>query len=93
MTQYFRFCVGHIVVDIESEHPDCSRDLAGIVSLYQKSSASPHIRFSITTHNNRIDLAINGKHQWGGSDAGEVIAGFEVFLYNQIVEILFPELE
>jgi len=93
MTQYFRFCVGHIVVDIESEHFDCSRDLIGIVSLYQKSSAPPHIRFSITTHDDHIHLAINGKHQWGGSDAGEVIAGFEVFLYTHIVETLIPELE
>lgn len=93
MTQHFRFCVGHIVVDIESEHPDCSRDLAGIVSLYQKSTATPHISFSITAHDDHIHLFINGKHQWGGSDAGEVVAGFEVFLYTHIVENLVPELE
>ncbi|PCI44893.1 MAG: hypothetical protein COB41_03000 [Proteobacteria bacterium] len=93
MMQHFRFCVGHIVVDIESEHPDCSHDLAAIVSLYQASSETPNIRFCITTHDNHIHLSINGKHQWGGSDAGEVIAGFEVFLYTHIVEALVPELE
>ncbi|MDQ6956357.1 MAG: hypothetical protein Q9M21_04100 [Mariprofundaceae bacterium] len=93
MMQHFRFCVGHIVVDIESEHPDCSRDLTAIVSLYQVTSAEPDITFSITTHDNHIHLFINGEHQWGGNDAGEVIAGFEVFLYTHIVETLLPKLE
>jgi len=93
MMQHFRFCVGHIVVDIESEHPDCNRDLAAIVSLYQITTAEPDITFSITTHDDHIHLFINEKHQWGGSDAGEVIAGFEVFLYTHIVETLTPELE
>ncbi len=93
MMQRFRFCVGHIVVDIESEHPDCSHDIAAIVSLYQPSSAAPNIRFSITTDKAHIHLSIDGKYQWGGSDAGEVIAGFEVFLYTHIVKKLTPELE
>lgn len=93
MMQHFRFSVGHIVVDIESEHPDCSRDLAAIVSLYPMTSAKPDITFSITTHNTHIHLFINGKHQWGGNDAGEVVAGFEVFLYTHIVETLTPKLE
>lgn len=93
MMQHFRFSVGHIVVDIESEHPDCSRDLAAIVSLYPITNAKPDITFSITTHNTHIHLFINGKHQWGGNDAGEVVAGFEVFLYTHIVETLIPKLE
>jgi len=93
MIQHFRFCVGHVVVDIESEHPDCSHDLQAIVSLYQVTTATPHITFSITTHDDYIHLSINGKHQWGGCDAGEVIAGFEVFLYTHIVETLVPKLE
>jgi len=93
MIQRFRFCVGHIVVDIESEHPDCSRDLAAIVSLYQSTTAKPNIRFAITTHDEHIYLFINNKHQWAGNDAGEVVAGFEVFLYTHIVETLLPELE
>jgi hypothetical protein len=93
MMQHFRFCVGHIVVDIESKHSDCSRDIAAIVSLYQTSSAAPNIRFSITTDEALIHLSIDGKHQWSGNDAGEVIAGFEVFLYTHIVKKLIPDFE
>jgi len=93
MIQYFRFSVGHIVVDIESEHSDCNRDLASIVSLYQVSTAKPNISFAITCHDEHIHLSINGNHQWDGHDAGEVIAGFEVFLYTHIVKKLLPKLE
>ncbi|MDX8395497.1 MAG: hypothetical protein R8K22_03685 [Mariprofundaceae bacterium] len=93
MKKSFRFHVGHIVVDIECEHPDCSQHIASIISLYRPSTQTPDINFSITCQDDHIELHINGKPRWAGSDAGEVVAGFEVYLYTHIVETLIPELE
>ncbi|MDX8397065.1 MAG: hypothetical protein R8K49_01970 [Mariprofundaceae bacterium] len=93
MTQSFRFKVGHITVSILSDQPDCSRDIQAITSLYPSSSAEPELSFSIRCCSTRIKLTLNGQYLWAGHDAGEVVAGFEVFLYTHIVKKLAPKLE
>ena len=85
------FGVGHIAVGLESEHPQCARDLEAITSLFADSDKEPVLTFSIRQADD-ISLSLNGEELWRGSDPGEITAAFEVHLYVSIVYKLVPEL-
>ncbi len=85
------FGVGHIAVALESEHPQCSKDLKAITSLFADSEHQPSLTFSIR-HSDCITLSLNGEELWRGGDPGEITAAFEVHLYVSIVHQLVPEL-
>ena len=85
------FGVGHIAVGLESEHPQCAKDLEAITSLFTNSDREPSLTFSIRC-GDRIHLFLNGEELWAGSNPGEITAAFEVHLYVSIVHKLVPEL-
>lgn len=85
------FGVGHIAVGLESEHPQCAKDLEAMTSLFADSEKKPVLTFSIRC-DDRIHLSLNGEELWAGSDPGEITAAFEVHLYVSIVHKLVPEL-
>ena len=85
------FGVGHIAVGLQSEHPQCSKDLEAITSLFADSKCEPSLIFSIR-HSDHITLSLNNEELWQGNDPGEITAAFEVHLYVSIVRKLVPEL-
>ncbi|MFQ5581014.1 MAG: hypothetical protein ACE5F3_00115 [Mariprofundaceae bacterium] len=84
------FRVGHVTVGIVSEHPGCSDIIRTLICLYAETNASPDIPFFIRCKGDTIELAVDDTVLWSGTDAGEIVAGFEVHLYTRILQHLSP---
>lgn len=85
------FRVGDTGVTIDSSHDACTAMLEPLCRLYADSAMVPALHFRIEAHHGLIRLDLNDTTLWQGTDAGEIVAGFEVHLYQQLLAALIPD--
>ncbi|HXH64467.1 MAG TPA: hypothetical protein VNH42_03030, partial [Mariprofundaceae bacterium] len=86
------FRVGNVGVSVDSSHDACTAMLEPLCRLYADGAGPPTLHFRIEPVGGRIRLGLNGQTLWQGTDAGEIAAGFEVHLYQQLLAALIPDL-
>ncbi len=84
------FRVGGVVVAVDSALPACSAMLEPLCRLYGDCTEVPVLHFWIRPHDGKIRLGFHDEILWQGVDAGEIVAGFEVHLYRQLLAAMAP---
>lgn len=85
------FEVAGFHVGVESECGACSRIIDDLTALYPPTEAQPDVIFTIARQHELIELRLNGRSLWQSEDSGEIVAGFEVYLYQQMVTVITPQ--
>lgn len=86
------FHVAHVHFTVSSNDAESTHIIQPLLALYATSSNAGTLHFQFNKTGNQITLSLNEQALWSGTDAGEVVAGFEVHLYTRILEQLAPEL-
>jgi hypothetical protein len=84
------FRVGGVDVAIDCALPACSAMLEPLCRLYEDGTAPPTLHFWIRPDDGQIRLGLHEETLWQGTDAGEIVAGFEVHLYRQLLAAMAP---
>lgn len=87
-----RFRVGGVTVAVDSVLPACIAMLEPLCRLYEDSAEPPTLHFRIEPDDGKIRLALHEETLWQGTDAGEIVAGFEVHLYRRLLAAMMPGL-
>jgi hypothetical protein len=64
--------------------------LEPLCRLYGDCTEAPVLHFWIRPHDGKIRLGLHDEILWQGVDAGEIVAGFEVHLYRQLLAAMAP---
>ncbi|MDQ6994053.1 MAG: hypothetical protein Q9M18_00475 [Mariprofundaceae bacterium] len=86
-----RFSIANQTIAITANDALYAKDIAAFVRLYAPCQKSADISFDFLSNGEKQYLILDGQYElWQGSNAPETVAAFEIQLYTQVIQRIYP---
>ncbi|MDQ6974649.1 MAG: hypothetical protein Q9M10_07160, partial [Mariprofundaceae bacterium] len=85
------FSIANQTIAVTADHALYANDVTAFVRLYAPCQKSPDIAFDFLSNGEQQYLILDGQYElWQGRNAPETVAAFEIQLYTQVIQRIYP---
>ncbi len=89
---YVAFRIANQNIVVRAPKAWYAKDIEAFTKLYERSSAPHDLSFDFLSNGNKQYLILNEQEElWHGESAPETVAAFEIQLYTQVIQNIFPD--